>query len=145
MPDALTKIVEEFEAQALGPAEPVATRPDARLIDGATFALDVPDVPPVVWGRGGRCFGPRVSRSCTGLDGTGKTTLAQRIVLARCGIGSGLVLGYPVEASSRKVLYVAADRPEQALVFDPSHGQRGRPRGWSDRLIFGVVHRRSTS
>jgi replicative DNA helicase len=49
-----------------------------------------------------------------GPDGTGKTTLALRLALAMAGIGSGELLGLPVQhVDERRVLYVAADRPRQ--------------------------------
>jgi replicative DNA helicase len=47
-------------------------------------------------------------------QGTVKTTLAQRLVLHRIGAREGGLLGYPMLASDRPVLYLAMDRPRQA-------------------------------
>ncbi len=49
-----------------------------------------------------------------GPDGVGKTALLQQLVLRRVGIGKPELLGLPVKASEKKVLYFALDRPQQA-------------------------------
>jgi replicative DNA helicase len=48
-----------------------------------------------------------------GPTGTGKTTLAQQLVIARLGL-LNVVLGYPVLSSPGRVLYVMSNRPVQA-------------------------------
>lgn len=47
-----------------------------------------------------------------GPQGAGKSTLAQRLLLARAGVVPTL-LGLPVQAADAPILYVAADRPLQ--------------------------------
>jgi replicative DNA helicase len=47
--------------------------------------------------------------------GVGKTTLGQRLVLARIGATPPKLLRRPVAVDERPFLYVAADRPRQAL------------------------------
>jgi replicative DNA helicase len=48
-----------------------------------------------------------------GPQGVGKTTLAQRLAHARAGIGEPELLGFPVQRARGRVLYLAADRPQQ--------------------------------
>jgi replicative DNA helicase len=48
-----------------------------------------------------------------GPQGTGKTTIAQQLMKGRLGLIAE-VLGMPVVASTKKVLYIAGDRPRQA-------------------------------
>lgn len=52
-----------------------------------------------------------------GPTGIGKTTLAGRLLLSLIGVDSSELLGYPVEAinGGKTVLYIAADRPRQAM------------------------------
>lgn len=95
--------------QGQGPA----TR--ARTMDLATFAYGLDDTLPAAWGQGSEVlWSPGEPLLIVGPDGVGKTTLAQRIALARAGVGSGAVLGYPVAPARGRVLYVSADRPRQA-------------------------------
>ncbi|MDP8975749.1 MAG: AAA family ATPase [Actinomycetota bacterium] len=47
--------------------------------------------------------------------GVGKTTLGQRLVLGRLGVTVPELLGLPVVVDPRPWLYIAADRPRQAL------------------------------
>jgi replicative DNA helicase len=89
---------------------------DARQLLSGDVVLDLPDTIPAVWGAGHRvpwAVGERLMLCAP--QGTGKTTLAQRLALARCGIGARDALGMPVADDGRRVLYVAADRPAQAL------------------------------
>ncbi|MGI8752435.1 MAG: AAA family ATPase [Acidimicrobiales bacterium] len=86
-----------------------------RASDGATFILDAPDSPPPIWGTGEQIVWAKgEALIVAGPDGVGKTTLAQQVARARCGIGDTTVLGHPIEATGSKVLYIAADRPAQA-------------------------------
>ena len=49
-----------------------------------------------------------------GPDGANKTTLALRLTRARLGLDAGRVLGRDVKPECGKILYLAADRPNQA-------------------------------
>lgn len=78
--------------------------------------LDLPDEIPAVWGDGQIvAWAEGETMMLCGDPGLGKTTLAQRLTLACCGLGDGTVLGLPVADDGRRVLYIAADRPAQAL------------------------------
>jgi len=86
-----------------------------RATDGASFFLDAPDHVPAIWGEGDRVLWSQGEPMLlVGPDGVGKTSLVQQLLLKRHGIGEPVLLGMPVAAESRRVLYVAADRPEQA-------------------------------
>jgi replicative DNA helicase len=86
-----------------------------RLIAGDEFVLDMPIELPVVWGgaSGTVAWAQGEPTMICGPDGTGKTTLAQQIALARAGLRER-VLGMRVAADGRPVLYLALDRPAQA-------------------------------
>lgn len=117
-----------------------------RLVDGASFALEAPPEVPTIWGRGGEVgWAQGEALILVGPAGIGKTTLMQRLVLARIGVGPGRVLGFPVERADRPVLYVAADRPRQAsrsLHRMVDAGDRGRLAAmlkvWRGPLPFDV-------
>lgn len=82
---------------------------------GEDFILDSPVIPESIWGHGDYSAWARGEGfAVVGPTGIGKTTLAQRITLARLGIGPAEVLGLPVSRSERGGLYIAADRPRQA-------------------------------
>lgn len=84
-----------------------------RLVDGATFVLDVPNTVPAIWGHGGDVLWAQgEALMICGGNGVGKTTLATQIVRARIGLNT-TVLGLPIEPGSRRVLYLAMDRPSQ--------------------------------
>lgn len=85
------------------------------VISGGTFALDVPAETEAVWGLGASVLwsaGEPVM--VVGPQGVGKTTIAQRLMLGRVGLGVETPLGLPIVKTDRPVLYVAADRPAQA-------------------------------
>jgi hypothetical protein len=85
-----------------------------RSIDGATFALDAPETVPAVWGARDEVLWPQGEPAMIyAPQGTGKSTLAQQLVLARIGIGPSEVLGLPVAEDTRPVLLIAGDRPSQ--------------------------------
>lgn len=87
---------------------------ESRLIDAGAWLVGAGDPTPAIWGSGDEVlWSPGEPLLLTAAEGVGKTTLAQRVMLARVGIG-GEVLGFPVEPSERPVLYIAADRPAQA-------------------------------
>ncbi len=86
----------------------------SRATRGGTI-LDAPEVVESVWGDRHRCLWPIGEPFIVcGPDGVGKTTLAQQLVLHRAGVLDGPFLGLPVRAGGR-VLYLACDRPTQAL------------------------------
>jgi hypothetical protein len=84
-------------------------------VRGGAFALDVPERVPAIWGRDDEVLWASgeplmiVSR-----PGVGKSTLVQQLALRRSGVHDGELLGHPVEVGAGRILYVAADRPQQA-------------------------------
>lgn len=100
------------------------TQPDApadvdpklsnHYMDGGTFILDAPDIPPALWGKDGDIlWAEGETLMIAAPQGVGKTTLAFQIVRARLGLQKE-VLGLPVVPTDGKVLYLAMDRPAQA-------------------------------
>lgn len=86
----------------------------ARGVRGGAV-LDAPTEVESVWGDGSRSLWAKGEPFIIcGPDGVGKTTLAQQLILHLTGTLGGEFLGFPVE-SSGKVLYLACDRPTQAL------------------------------
>ena len=84
-----------------------------RSIPGGQFILDSPAEVPALWGKGDEVLqSAGESLLIVGPDGVGKTTLASRYALARCGLSSEL-LGYPVAPAQGRVGYFALDRPQQ--------------------------------
>jgi replicative DNA helicase len=75
--------------------------------DGALTALWGATEAPL-WAAGESLF-------VVGPIGVGKTTLGQRLLLARLGLSDAKLLGLPVAIDPRRFLYIAADRPRQAL------------------------------
>jgi replicative DNA helicase len=68
----------------------------------------------VLWGSSDSPLWTRgESLVVVGRDGVGKSTLAQRLALARAGFGEPALLGLPVAVSERPTLYCASDRPAQ--------------------------------
>lgn len=109
------------------------------LVDGARFVLDTPPIVPAVWGEGDDVLWamgePLV---LAGPAGVGKSTLAQRLALARAGVSRRLeVLDLLVTPDpDRRVLYVAADRPRQvARSMRRMVGEGDRAR-LADYLMF---------
>lgn len=91
-------------------------RADQSSFHNGGIILDAPEHVPAIWGRGHDVlWSEGEPMIIAGPPGVGKTTIAQQLTLARCGIGSEDLLGYPVAPSTRKTLYIAADRPQQAL------------------------------
>ncbi|WP_320069626.1 AAA family ATPase [Micromonospora sp. RTGN7] len=99
------------EQAALAKAQ---ARDETRVQDGATFLLDIPPTPPALWGKGEDILWARgEALMIAGPQGVGKTTIAGQILRAAVGL-PGDVFGFPVEPCTRRVLYLAMDRPEQA-------------------------------
>lgn len=96
------------------------------LTDGDAFVLEVPVTPPAVWGHGDAVgWAEGEALMLVGPPGVGKTTLVVQLVAARLGLDSD-VLGLPVQPGTRRVLYLAMDRPPQiaramARVFREEH------------------------
>ena len=88
-----------------------------RLVGGGAV-LDMPSGVESVWGLGKYVLWAKGQGTMiASQQGLGKTTLAQQVVLHRLGIRTGGFLGYPVAGlgEGEAVLYLAADRPAQAL------------------------------
>jgi len=123
-----------------------AKEPRERAIDGATFVLSVPDKIPMLWGDSdGIAWAKGEATMLVGPDGVGKTSLAQQLVLARCGIRPGPLLGMNVEEAPGRVLYIAADRPRQAasslrrmVTDDDAAKLRDRLIVWKGPLEFEI-------
>lgn len=78
--------------------------------------LAAPTVPEAVWGAGHQVLHAAGEPTLLcGPDGVGKTTLAQQFVLRRCGVIDDPLLGFPVAPGNGRTLYLACDRPSQAL------------------------------
>jgi AAA domain-containing protein len=89
---------------------------DARspVIDGASFVLDASSDVPAVWGDGDLVlWSSGEPLLLVGPIGVGKSTLAQQLVLRRCGVDADDLLGFAVAVDRRPVLYLALDRPIQ--------------------------------
>ncbi|MCK9497121.1 MAG: bifunctional DNA primase/polymerase [Dehalococcoidia bacterium] len=100
------------EEGAQGDAPPAVRQVAA--VDGASFILDAPLEVAAIWGNGNEVLWARgETLMILAPQGLGKTTVAQQIALCRIGRRSQF-LGYPIEPSEGKVLYLASDRPSQA-------------------------------
>ena len=102
----------------------------SRLTNGAAFIFDVPDQVPAVWGVDDNVlWASGEALMICGPQGVGKTTTAGQVVMARLGLIKE-VFGLPVVPGSRRVLYLAMDRPQQAAR---SLGRLARPE-WRDTI-----------
>ena len=85
-----------------------------RAVAGSAI-LDAPETVESVWGEGHSSMWSRGEAFILcGPDGVGKTTIAQQLTLHLSGALVGPFLGLPVQPAGR-VLYLACDRPTQAL------------------------------
>lgn len=83
------------------------------LQSGRSFILGIPKHVPALWGSGNRVVWAKGEPlMIAGPQGTGKSTVAQRLVLALLGV-ERQVLDMPVAETRGRVLYLAADRPAQ--------------------------------
>ena len=81
---------------------------------GGTWALDVPDVVPFLWGNGREIAWARgEALMIVGGDGAGKSALALNLILRLAGLLREPLLGLEVLPRTR-VAYLAQDRPRQA-------------------------------
>lgn len=86
---------------------------DPRAVAGGDFIFEE-TAQGVLWGHGESILWPTgESLMIVSPTGVGKSTLAQRVILSRIGLGPDEVLGLPVARTSKRVLYIAADRPKQ--------------------------------
>lgn len=75
-----------------------------------------PAVIPARWGTGDQVLLSRGEGGMlSGPQGAGKSTIAQQLVLHMIGVLEGDFLGFPVAPVVGKVMYLAMDRPQQAL------------------------------
>lgn len=86
-----------------------------RFRHGGGFILDTPADPTPIWGAGESvCWAEGEALMIASLQGLGKSTLAQQLALGRCGFPEyAELLGFPIRAGERRVLYLAMDRPRQ--------------------------------
>ncbi len=110
----IARAYEEMQQQLAATPDEGGAGWKSQLTTGASFIFDTPDKVPVVWGDGDDVlWASGEAIMICGPQGVGKTTLAGQLVMARLGLIPE-VLGWPVVPSSRRVLYLAMDRPQQA-------------------------------
>ncbi len=134
--------------QASGPPNADDGHVERQLRDGRQFVLDAPTTVPAIWGAEDKVlWAAGESLILVGPQGVGKSTVAQQLVLGRIGALPPDFLGLPITADeSRKVLYVAADRPRQIArslrrMVDETHAEvlEQRLLVWAGPLPFDVV------
>jgi replicative DNA helicase len=120
-------------------------------VEGGDFILDQPEEIPAIWGKGTSVlWAEGEALLIVGSPGVGKSTLMQQLAIRRLGEitrSDDHHLGLPVEPDySRRVLYIAADRPRQiARSFRRMVDERHRERlnrsltFWPGPLPFNVV------
>lgn len=116
--EAKDRLRVQEDARALLASERVAeiARGDrrVRVHRGDEFVLDLPPLPPILWGLDGQTLWIEgEALLLVGGDGVGKSTIGQQLVCALIGLRKGF-LGYPVKPfPTGRVLYLAMDRPAQ--------------------------------
>lgn len=74
-----------------------------------------PESPPAIWGSGHDVlWAEGEALIVAGPQGVGKTSIAGQLLRARLGLQDSF-LGFPVQSGARKTLYLAMDRPSQAI------------------------------
>ncbi|MDY0811625.1 DnaB-like helicase N-terminal domain-containing protein [Kitasatospora purpeofusca] len=102
------------------------------MVDGWDFVTKTGADKEPLWGtRGETAWAAGESLMIVGAPGVGKTTIAHQVIFARIGLGDS-ALGMPV-AESKRVLYLAMDRPQQiaramARLVRPEHEKLVRER-----------------
>jgi hypothetical protein len=85
------------------------------LPDAADLITKVETEVPAVWGRHPHVLWAKGEPfMIAGATGTGKTTLAQQVVMRMVSVLKTPLLGQPVEDDGRAVMYLALDRDQQA-------------------------------
>jgi replicative DNA helicase len=114
-PGAASDLVDEIRLQVGELEQRVTPADDIHLHSGGDFILDTPSTDTAVWGTTDGQIGWASGEGLVlaGPQGVGKTTLAQQLALAGCGLLSQ-ILGMPVTTAEKRTLYIAADRPRQA-------------------------------
>ena len=117
-------------------AEPLdAVQQSTHMVDGAAFILDAPNTVPCIWGHGDEViWAEGEALTIAGPPGVGKTTLSGQLVRARLGL-LGTLLGYPVEPTSGRVLYLAMDRPSQIARSLRRHFHEDERATLEERLV----------
>lgn len=106
-----------------------------RLVDGADFLDRWGATVPAVWGEGSNVlWAEGESLVVAGSQGVGKTLLTGQLVRARLGLCPA-VLGLPVAAGMRNVLYLAMDRPRQVARLLRRVLARDNPDTYRGRLV----------
>ena len=87
-----------------------------QFVPGGNFILDTDQTPVPLWGKDDQVWwSDGEGLIIAGAQGLGKTTLAEQVVLGRCGFSRyAKVLDFPIIPGERRVLYLAMDRPKQA-------------------------------
>ncbi|MFC5668304.1 DnaB-like helicase N-terminal domain-containing protein [Kitasatospora misakiensis] len=102
------------------------------MVDGWDFVTKTGAAKEPLWGTPGElAWAAGESLMIVGAPGVGKTTIAHQVIFARIGLGDS-ALGMPV-AESKRVLYLAMDRPQQiaramARLVRPEHEKLVRER-----------------
>lgn len=98
-------------------SEPLDEAPARYMFKPGSVVLDEAGRPSTWWGRG-----DQILAACgealliVGAQGLGKSTLGQQVCLGRAGFPEySELLGLPITPGRRRVLYLAMDRPRQAL------------------------------